>query len=281
MLDHPLASLDDYVLFLSQAEIPVLRLTERELTQFAATRERVAVHDLTPAIFRDPLMTLKVLAFIQPIRGKVLQSEITTVGAALTMLGVEPFFRQFASQPTVEAVLLHHPDVILSVLRRVRRAQRAAHFAHRWATWRHDRNLEEVTIAALLHDMAEILLWTFAPALGRQVDRLRQRDPSMRSQDAQIEVFGITTPELQSALCAHWNLPGLLRQLMDDAHADHPRVRNVALAVSLARHTAEGWHDPAIPDDLKGIGELLGLSEDGLRTQFDLPPPEDTAVQPQ
>ena len=280
MLDHPLASLDDYVLFLTQADMPVLRLTERQLAEARANVDRVAIHDLTPVIFRDPLMAVKVLAYIQPIHGKALRSDITTVGAALTMLGIEPFFRHFAAQPTVEDALARHPDVILGVVKRIRRAQRAAHFAHQWATWRHDLNIDEVTLAALLHDLAEILLWIFAPELGRKADALRRQHPAMRSQDAQLQVFGVTAQELQWALSAHWNLPQLLRQLMDDAHADHPRVRNVALAVSLARHTTDGWQDPAIPDDLKAIGELLGLSESGLREQFGLPPDE-AAAQPQ
>ena len=36
-------------------------------------------------------------------------------------------------------------------------------------------------------------------------------------------------------------------------------VRNVLLAVRLARHTAHGWDNPAVPDDLHDIGELLNL----------------------
>ena len=31
------------------------------------------------------------------------------------------------------------------------------------------------------------------------------------------------------------------------------------LAVRLARHTADSWENPAVPDDLHEIGELLTL----------------------
>jgi hypothetical protein len=44
---------------------------------------------------------------------------------------------------------------------------------------------------------------------------------------------------------------------MDDENAKQPRVRNVELAVNLARHSANGWDDAALPDDYKDIGELL------------------------
>jgi len=35
----------------------------------------------------------------------------------------------------------------------------------------------------------------------------------------------------------------------------------VRLAVRLARHTANGWHDPALDDDLREIAALLNLAE--------------------
>lgn len=53
---------------------------------------------------------------------------------------------------------------LLGVLQIIRRAQRAADYAQDWAIWRHDINMEEVRIAALLHDLAEILVWCSAPA---------------------------------------------------------------------------------------------------------------------
>lgn len=47
--------------------------------------------------------------------------------------------------------------------------------------------------------------------------------------------------------------------LMDPKQARNPRVRNVLLAVNLARHSSHGWHDAALPDDFKQIGELLRM----------------------
>jgi len=281
MLERPFATLDDYVLYLTQADLPVLRITVRELEQARADSERVTVHDLARIIFRDPLMAVKVLSYIQPLHGKALQTEIRTVGGAVMMLGIEPFFRHFQQQPMLEDQLAPHQDVFLSILKRIRRAQRAAHFAHTWATWRHDLNIEEVTLAALLHDLAEMLLWSFAPGLGSAVDQLQHSHPGLRSVDAQMRVFGISAHELQQALCAHWNLPQLLRQLMDDEHAEQPRVRTVTLAVNLARHTTNGWQDPAIPDDLQAIGELLHLGPEGLQEHLGLPPAPEAAADPQ
>ena len=64
----------------------------------------------------------------------------------------------------------------------------------------------------------------------------------------------------------------------DEAHAEHPRVRNVIHAVNLARHSAKGWNDPALPDDITEICKLLGLTEEALmerlRRMVDIPADE-------
>ena len=57
-----------------------------------------------------------------------------------------------------------------------------------------------------------------------------------------------------------WRLPELLVRISDDRHADTAIVRNVVLAVRLARHTAQGWDNPAVPDDIDDIAKLLNVS---------------------
>jgi hypothetical protein len=57
-----------------------------------------------------------------------------------------------------------------------------------------------------------------------------------------------------------WGLPPLVVHLADDAVSRGPNAlaqRNVALAVRLARHSAQGWDNAALPDDYRDIGELL------------------------
>jgi hypothetical protein len=53
--------------------------------------------------------------------------------------------------------------------------------------------------------------------------------------------------ELQHELAIKWKLPWLLITLIDDHHSKLQRVRNVILAVNLARHSAIGWNDAALP----------------------------------
>jgi hypothetical protein len=60
--------------------------------------------------------------------------------------------------------------------------------------------------------------------------------------------------------------------LIGGEHAENPRVRNVQLAVDLARHSANGWTDPALPDDYQAISELLNIHIDGVLRKIGLDP---------
>lgn len=272
MLNRPLQDLEAWVLYFSGAEMPILRQTARRLEEARKNLDRVSGRDISRIVLQDPLMAVRVLAYIQPYRGKHLRSDITTIASAVMMLGVEPFFSKFENPLTIEAMLHDEPQAMLGLLQIMRRVQRATHYAHDWAFARHDVNIEEVVLAALLHDLSEVLLWCFAPRLAIQLRDLQKTDRTLRSSLAQEKVLGIRLFDLQHALCDAWHLPELLKSLMNDANAEQARVRNVTLAVNLARHSAGGWTDAALPDDFAAIEKLLNISRETLISRLDIPP---------
>jgi HD-like signal output (HDOD) protein len=180
------------------------------------------------------------------------------------MLGLEPFFNNVPAHPVIEDMLKLHMIALPPLLRVVHRSHRASEYAYDWAVQLRDLHFEEVRVAALLHDIAEILMWCFAPDQMLEIHALQQHDKSLRSRDVQQRVLGFALVELQTELALQWGLPELLLKLMDDAHATNPRVRNVALAVNLARHSANSWDDAALPDDYKDIGALLRMSAEDV-----------------
>ena len=271
MIDSRLPSLNAYVEYLTGADLPVLRHTRRQLEEARADADRVTARQLSQIVLQDPLMAVKVLYYIQPFRGRALRTDITTVGSAIMMLGIEPFFNKFSDLVTVEDRLADQPEALLGAVRTIRRVQRAAHWANEWALWRHDLNSEEVAMATLLHDLAEILAWCFAPKLALEVQRRQRADRTLRTSTAQEDVFGVTVHDLQRALNRAWHLPELLQRLTDDEKDDIRRVRNVVLAINLARHAANGWTDAAIPDDCRAIGELLNLGVEAVVERIGVP----------
>ncbi len=272
MLDHPLQDIDAWVLLFSNNSMPILRVTKRRLDDLRAHIDDVDARDLARVIVQDPMMTARVFAFTHSIGSRSLQREITTVASAVMMMGIEPFFNTFNDLTTIEGMLKgEDKHALLGVLQIIRRAQRAADYAQEWAIWRNDVNMEEVRIAALLHDLAELLVWTFAPSLGLEIHAQQLAHPDLRSCDAQRNTLGMTFQEIQEALCRTWHLPELLQNLINE-NSTNLRERNVSLAVRLARHSAHGWDNPALPDDYIEIGQLLNLSPEAVRQRIGVDP---------
>ena len=112
----------------------------------------------------------------------------------------------------------------------------------------------------MLHDFAEMLLWLHAPTLALEIARRQQLDPALRSEAVQRELLHIRLVDLQHVLMMQWKLPSLLVRITDhQEHRESAQVRNVLLAIQVARHSAQGWDNAAIPDDLREIAELLQL----------------------
>lgn len=264
MIEQPLSGLDAWVEFFSTAELPVLRHTVHELQAMREDIDRVSGRQIAGTILRDPMMTLRVLAYIETNRRARQTTDITTVERAIMMIGIVPFFRDFDELPLIEDALRPHPQALLGLLKVVKRDRRAAQWARDWAIVRHDLDVDEITVAALLHDFAELLMWCFAPTLALKVRDAQAADARRRSADVQAEIYGVPLYQLKMELAKRWHLPELLTQLMDNQNAANPRVRNVKLAVDLARHSATSWTDAALPDDLKGIRELLHINQETL-----------------
>jgi HD-like signal output (HDOD) protein len=241
-------------------ELPILAETAATIEDMRTNEDAVDAHLLTQAIAVDPLMTLKLLSHVGHLRRGREGGEPETVTAALVMLGIPPFFRAFAPQPTVESLLGAQPGALDGFNAVLRRAHRAANFGIGFAVQRLDHDAAVIHCAALLHDFAELLLWWRAPDLAMEMARRQRAEPGLRSADIQRELLHVTLPELQHTLMLRWHLPKLLVQISDDSqHGGSAQVRNVLLAVRVARHTAHGWDNPALPDDIRDIAELLRL----------------------
>lgn len=253
-------ALQEWVDRLTQSDLPILKHTARELAALRADEVRLNAHAISKVIASDPIMTVKLLRYLQSHKHRKQTSEVVQVEQALLMLGLEPFFNNIEAKPLIEDMLMKaHAVALPPLLRVVHRSHRASEYAYDWAVHMRDLHFEEVRIAALLHDMAEILMWCFAPDKLLEIRSMQKSDKALRSRDVQTQVLGFTLIDLQRELATRWGLPELLLRLMDDEHANQSRVRNVVLAVNLARHSANGWDDAALPDDYKDIGELLRM----------------------
>lgn len=243
--------------------LPVLAATAAALRELRAMEDAVDAHSLAETVNLDPLLTLKLLAHVAHLRRGREGSEVETVTEALVMLGIPPFFRAFADCAVAEDRLAPVPGALEGFDAVLRRSHRAARFAMGFAVHRMDHDAALIHEAALLHDFAELLLWLQAPALALRIQQAQAADPTLRSSVAQRALLNTDLPELQHALMQAWRLPSMLVHITDDhAQRQNAQQRNVLLAIRVARHSAAGWDNAALPDDEREVGELLQLSPD-------------------
>jgi len=256
-LQEPMKDLAAWTRFFLHAEIPVLAKTSLALEELREREEDVNAGMLADLIDTDPFLTMKVLAYVSAKRRNTETTQTETVISSMVMMGVAPFFRNFGLQPTVEDQLQSQPAALDVLLGLIERARRAAHFATGFAVHRGDTDVAVIRQAAFLHDFAEMLMCCYAPAMEMEIRAMQKANPTLRSLALQRFVFNIDLNDLRQELMKYWGFSELLVRISDGKHPEHPTVRNVLLAVRLARHTEKGWDNPALPDDIEDISKLL------------------------
>jgi HD-like signal output (HDOD) protein len=249
----------------------VLKQTAREIGRLQEDEDNLSARAITNVVLNDPMMVFKVLSYAQKHKSRSQLQDLVQVEQAIMMMGTGTFFRNIPPVPLVEDALKANLAALMQLLKLIKRAHRAANFAVEWAAHLNDLHAEEVLIAALLHDLSEMLMWCYVPEKMNLIHAMQVADKALRSKAVQQEVLGFVLHDLQVQLVEVFQSPPLLGKLMQDGASDEQRVKNVTLAVNLARHSANGWNDAALPDDYRDIAELLRIDTDKVMRVVGVP----------
>ena len=256
-------SIDDWVKEFQEKDIPVLSKTADDLAILSMQSDKLTPPEIARVIYRDPLMTLKVLRFVNRMHRGRLAGEITTVEHAIMMLGINPFFNQFKQFSSIEDQLGQNKNAFTHLMQVISRAHHAAYQAWDWAILRNDVKAEEIYTGALLQSLGEQVFWCFAPETAMAMVHSMQ-EKKWHFVEAQKEVLGFELSDFQMALGNAWNLPELYVDFMDPRNAERPRVIEIRLADAIARRADRGWHQESLHSDMKEIAALLRMSEDAI-----------------
>lgn len=261
LLSAPFKDINGWTRHFANIDIPIKRETALIIEGLRENEDDVEANTLAEIIREDPLLTLKVMVQLSRSRSSKIVTPPETVLSTLVMMGICPFFRKFGPQPTIEDRLEKYPEALESLREVMRRSHRAANFALNFAIHRMDDDADVIHLAAFLHDSAEMLMWCHAPELMLKIKHAQKADSALRSNVIQLAVLNCELLDLTQNLFKLWRMPELLIKATDDKHAETPKMKQVKLAVQVARHTAQqGWYNPAMPDDVVEVAQLLQLS---------------------
>ena len=164
MLQQKQRKLSEWVSFLTTAEIPVLKQTARNLAVLEQDEQHLNARSIAYVVKNDPLMTVKLLRYLQQHKHRSQEHDVVEVEQIIMMLGLETTLNKVSAKPLVEEILgRDNMNALVYLLKTAHRANIASSYAFDWAVRLHDLHFEEIRIAALLHDIAETLMWCFAP----------------------------------------------------------------------------------------------------------------------
>lgn len=263
---------DQWAAFLSSRELPCMPRSKTALKELEESRgERLAARELADIAAADPFLCLRLLRQAEKQRVQRLGHETTTPLGAVMQLGTNTFHKLLRDSPET--------DQSRSGLAACEtRAHLASQLALCWASARSDMSPDEIAMAALLSELGELLLWSFAPELPQTTEALVRAGKFPRAADAQVDIWGFRFKDLTLKCAAIWHLPPLLTQLIRGV--DNHRANLSRLCVDTIHHLSTGGpNDPALPSDIAEAGHLIpGASLEWLSEQLPGLEPEQAAA---
>ena len=241
---------DQWAAFLSNHELPCMPRSKALLLDLEnAQGERLAARDLADIAAADPFLCLRLLREAEEHRVQRLGHETTTPLAAVMQLGTDSFHQLLLN--------CSETDESRSGLAECEaRSHLASRLALRWGSARADISPDEVAMAALLSEIGELLLWSFAPDLPQNALAALHSGHAARSVQAQVDTCGFRFKDLTLKCAAIWHLPTLLTQLIRGI--DNTRANLSRLCVDTARHRlTEGADSPALPSDIAEAKHII------------------------
>lgn len=239
--------INQWVEFLRDKDTPVLPRTRAIINALEAggdeQRDCLSARDLVNIVYADPYLALKLLRRAEQRRSRQLGHDTTTPLAAVLQTGYDELKDIVTASPELGDV----PDGCHTC---EFRAVLAGSIARAWANRRADVSPDEVSMAALLVETGELLLWHFAPEMTDKETRTRDWNERFWALMQRHSDIDFTFRQLTTALALSWELPSLVVLLIKGT--DTPRANIARLAADAAK---------LITTDLE-VGKLLAILRD-------------------
>lgn len=251
-------SLQQWVKFLGDEEMPVLAQTARQVAGIASHAD-TSFADLAQVVLMDSAMTARVLRLANSVYYNPSTKRITTVSRAIVMLGFDTVRSIALSIAMVDTLLRGRRHE--RVLAEMAGAFHSAVQAKAIASGRGDVAPEEVFIATLLYRLGYMAFWCFPHGYEDALDEAAARH--VNPAGAEREVLGFSLNELTAALNREWHLSDLLGQALEGHHGDNPRVAALEFGSRIAAAAnAYGWESSQARQAVARTAEFMYIPVD-------------------
>ena len=251
--------LDAWLNRLNSSDLPVLGSVVASLNQLTES-DQTHVNQLSDVILKDSNLTSQLLRVANSAHFNPGGSNINTVTRAIVQVGFEGVKNICISLMLVDQLLSAHPRERL--LRAMALAFHAALQARALVPPLDEDTCEKVFIAALLHNVGEMAVWSKGEAQADALDALMLQGVAEREACEQVLSFQFST--LSKALVQQWHLSDILAACLQ-GNARSPLVSAVQLGEALSRAVEYGWESKATESVLEKIARFRRVSIERAR----------------
>lgn len=235
--------------YLTAQQLPVMPRSKRALLEFEAEKgSDLSAGELVVLANGDPFLCLCLLRVAESRRVARLGHEASTPLAAVLQMGSTAFRELLIASPETD-------ETVLGLVECETRSVMAGQLAMAWSSLRADAVPDEVSMAALLSEIGELLLWHFAKDLPQASLDAFASGKTRRTDAAQEAACGFKFRDLTLKCAEIWNLPRILIQLIRGQ--DTVRANLARVSTDTARHLSAGPDNSALPDDLAAAKRLI------------------------
>jgi two-component system cell cycle response regulator len=260
----------------SDQKFPSFRGTAMEIIRLAGDPD--CPHSrLVDIVKRDPTLSIKILRFANSALLR-LESEVTTVSRAVTVIGVRALRNMaicFAACDAAGDTDLGDFDLAGFFEDSIRRAVACEIMSSKLNI----QNADEAFTVGLLQDFGVVALAMKYPDLAGQWNIVR-RDPADHRREHEIAIFGESHDEISAEFAKHAGLPKTLSLVMENHHKPERSADGVEVDLVQLASWAEAVADVFVVDNKQPAIELLfqrlknenGMGEDETKEMLSAVP---------
>lgn len=190
-----------------------IRLT-KVINQYSSSNR-----DIGRIVGEDPGLTARLLRLVNSAYYGF-PNKIGTVSHAIVVIGTQQLV-DLALATSVIKIFKHIPKEMVDMESFWKHSLACGIFARELAVQRRGKNVEQLFVAGLLHDIGELIIIT---KNGKQANQAlsRCRDSGELLYEAEQEIMGYDHAEVGYALLETWNLPEVIQEAVGYHH--HPEM---------------------------------------------------------
>lgn len=245
-------------------ELPTLNAVVRDICE-ASQNELSRAEDLTKIILHDANLTSRVLKVANSVHYNTSFEPIKTVSRAIVRLGFENLKSITLASSVIETFLKGKPQEAL--IKSMARAFHAAVQARAMVAHLDAENREQVFIAALLRNIAELALLSTGKQVVIDFIDARNLQPDQERSLAQT-YLGTDLLSLNQQLIKDWSLGDLILEATENRSNPSLRARAVSLGNELSKQIGKGMQNPGVISLCEQVSKLCKISIEEAKKQI-------------